>query len=195
MTREEYLVLFEKYIAGQATPEEVDMIMSQADKFHLTNIHPEEDKEHYQAIEDRILNRLNDEIAPRKVSLWHRINWRIAAAVTLFAVAGTILLTYKKANQPNLSVENQVALDKVVKPGSNKALLTLANGKSIVLNDGTSATILKQGNLTVKKQKDGLLQYQITASVPANKAQVEYHHYPYRRPISGSIARWYQGMA
>jgi transmembrane sensor len=92
---------------------------------------------------------------------------KIAAAVTLFgAVAFYYFGEHKAANN-----QNQATLIKSNKilPGSNKAILTLANGSAIVLNNKANGMLAQAGKVQVNKVANGKLVYDAST----NDAQVK----------------------
>lgn len=84
--------------------------------------------------------------------------WWAAAAVLLLAATGAYFwatrTTSQIASAPTLAVAAQIP----VMPGSNKAVLTLADGSMITL-DSAGNRVLQQGNTSVQ-QKGGQLIYQ-----------------------------------
>lgn len=92
--------------------------------------------------------------APKRLALWPRI----VAAAAILMVVGLSLYFY----QGNRSLNNQLAAD--IAPGGNKAILTLANGQKIVLNDAAKGEITRQSGITVSKSKDGELIYTAVAA-------------------------------
>ncbi|MBE9600342.1 FecR family protein [Pedobacter sp. MC2016-24] len=91
---------------------------------------------------------------PKRLALWPRI----VAAAAILMVVGLSLYFY----QGNRSLNNQLAAD--IAPGGNKAILTLANGQKIVLNDAAKGEITRQSGITVSKSKDGELIYTAVAA-------------------------------
>ncbi|SFD46752.1 FecR family protein [Chitinophaga sp. CF118] len=83
-----------------------------------------------------------------KVRFISRFRWAAAAAVLLLAGITTFFW-----QQPGVKPQ----LAQVVMPGTNKAVLTLADGSSVTLNS-TGNQVIKQGNTTIR-QSGGLLQY------------------------------------
>ena len=80
-----------------------------------------------------------------------------AAAILLLAIAGAWLLFTRKASRPVASLEQRYRND--VKPGRNAALLTLASGQTVVLDDSAPKNIGRQGNAVVFNDS-GQLAYQ-----------------------------------
>ena len=68
---------------------------------------------------------------------------------------------FNKTQQQIAKIETQQQRFKNdVAPGGNKAILTLANGKQIILDSAANGTISQQGNTKVIKLNDGQLAYQ-----------------------------------
>lgn len=55
-------------------------------------------------------------------------------------------------------------------PGSSKAVLTLANGKTIILDNAHNGTLAKEGNTVVNKTADGKLVYNLSNLADDNAA-------------------------
>lgn len=84
--------------------------------------------------------------------------WGWAAAVMLLTGFGAFLLS--RHNTDNRSVANsrkQVHTD--VAPGSDKAILTLADGTTIILDSAANGGIAQQGNTRIIKPAGGKLAY------------------------------------
>ncbi|WP_295711120.1 FecR domain-containing protein [Mucilaginibacter sp.] len=80
---------------------------------------------------------------------------KVAAVIAVFSAVGFYLIHKHKP------ADNQVAIVKSSKilPGSNKAVLTLANGKAIVLDNKANGTLAKAGQVQVNKVANGKLVY------------------------------------
>ncbi|OQP52780.1 hypothetical protein A4H97_24055 [Niastella yeongjuensis] len=82
--------------------------------------------------------------------------WRIAAAavVLLMVTAGGLVwMNYNSKTQVAVNLKNDVA------PGGNKAVLTLADGSTIVLDNEKNGVLAQEGNAKVVKLKNGQLVY------------------------------------
>ena len=88
------------------------------------------------------------------VQLW---KYTAAAAVLLLIGTAAFLFFKQKAQvpKPQLALE---AAGRIV-PGSNKAMLTLANGKSIILSNMANGRLANQNTFGIDKLKDGELAY------------------------------------
>lgn len=81
-----------------------------------------------------------------------------AAAVLLLTSVSIYLFSYQQKSDPIAQ------MDRAVSPGGNDAILTLATGKKIVLNDAAKGEISKQPGISVRKSKDGELIYTVVSS-------------------------------
>ncbi|MBB6126751.1 FecR family protein [Mucilaginibacter lappiensis] len=107
-----------------------------------------------------------DKVVPitRNKFLWVRY----AAAITIFLCLSAGLYVYI-----NRGSSEQFGLTRSrndVKPGGNKAILTLSNGAKIILNDAKDGTLAQQGNASVVKLANGELAYK--QGVSADEAPV-----------------------
>lgn len=86
--------------------------------------------------------------------------WQIAAAVAVVAFGITFYLIQSKSKSSTGSKgpESQMAVQTDVQPGGNKAILELADGKIIAMDDANDGTVAKQGAAQVIK-KEGVISY------------------------------------
>ncbi|MES2828502.1 MAG: FecR domain-containing protein [Bacteroidota bacterium] len=107
-------------------------------------------------INSSVRNRIkaNSNIAPpvTNMKLWVRYAG-VAAAMVLIGFS-----VFFFNNEPD-STEFAAKVDQQIKPGGNNAVLTLANGKQIILNDSQNGNIAAQGSVSIKKSAEGLITY------------------------------------
>jgi hypothetical protein len=86
--------------------------------------------------------------------------WRpaVAAAAVITLVTG-VALHYYRANKPEIN--NTIVKRNEIKPGSNKAVLTLANGQKISLTDASNGQIAVQANVKITKTATGQIIYEL----------------------------------
>ncbi|HXB08255.1 MAG TPA: FecR domain-containing protein [Puia sp.] len=95
---------------------------------------------------------------PYIAPFWRRI--RIAAAASILIIAGGAAFWSLRHNQPaapETTAKTQPATD--VAPGSNRATLTLADGRRINLDSSANGVLASQGNTNVTKLSSGELAY------------------------------------
>jgi transmembrane sensor len=92
---------------------------------------------------------------------------RLVAASIILAVcsAGFYFLVTKNRKSVVIALHQAQALNNDVAPGKAGAVLTLANGKKILLDSVTNGVFLKQGNANIKKD-NGQIIYDASAMHP-----------------------------
>lgn len=164
MKNKEAKQLLSKYKAGTCTEEEITLLESW-----------------YLDYKDQAVDFNLDELAEARKKVWADLPvhqgvgrsvklWpRITAAASIIICMGIGLLYYNK--QAKLSADHP-ALAAIV-PGGNKAILTLADGSKIDLNDVSKGTLARQSGITVTKTADGQLVYTVTDA--GGDGKTEYH--------------------
>jgi transmembrane sensor len=92
--------------------------------------------------------------------------YKIAAAATVLALIGTGLYLFNTPAKHAPIVPLATATD--VAPGGNKAMLTLADGSRISLDDAATGKVAQQAGIHISKTKNGQLVY--TVDNPSNTA-------------------------
>ncbi|OKS87435.1 FecR family protein [Mucilaginibacter polytrichastri] len=154
MDPDEIEALIDRYNTGKASPEEVDMVESWYLKYQSSEKNIPAD-----VLENDQKESLNQIIRHIKTKP-SGINWQylsIAASLLILLSAGLFFYFIKKQTMPPLVVKNISKPDLV--PGSNKALLTLSNGQSIILNGAKNGTLATQGNTAINKLSSGAISY------------------------------------
>lgn len=157
------------YLRGDASEEEkrqlhewYDLAMNQEDE----EVQVEGDLSQEQ-LKQRLLTRLMQKIAqeeaekPAKVLPLYTRTWaRIAASVLLVVLSATLYYLLRPNPGPgpvNPIIAGEQSPDDVL-PGQNKALLTLANGETIVLDSAGGGRLAQQGSTAILHQ-NGQLTY------------------------------------
>ncbi|MBO9200534.1 MULTISPECIES: FecR family protein [Niastella] len=83
--------------------------------------------------------------------------WRIAAAAVVLLMVTAGGLVWMNNNSQTQVAEAKIKND--VAPGGNKAVLTLADGSTIVLDNEKNGVVAQEGNAKVVKLKNGQLMY------------------------------------
>ncbi|MGN6491767.1 MAG: FecR family protein [Agriterribacter sp.] len=166
MEKEQIIALAERFIKGIATDKEKALLHQWYDDWQddeetvRVNDAPSED-----AIREKILAHLQTSLhtttAPAPVRSIKKILYRIAAAcVLLLLIAGAGYFIYtKQAATPAVIVQKNGKPD--IAPGGNKAILTLNDGSTIVLDSAANGSLTQQGNTDIVKTQDGHLEYNV----------------------------------
>lgn len=96
--------------------------------------------------------------------------YAIAAALIAFAATGLIYFLQPASTQ--LGAVNEKTAEHVI-PGSNKAVLTLADGTQITLDSAGNGAIASQGNVQVIKLDSGQLAY--SAAQEGSEGEIKYN--------------------
>jgi transmembrane sensor len=88
-----------------------------------------------------------------------KYKFAIAAVTIATLITAGVYLTNRRPGKPAVTAVAKTDPATVL-PGGNKAILTLANGKKIVLDDVANGMLALEGNSQVSKTKDGELKYE-----------------------------------
>ena len=118
----------------------------------------------------------------RRSGLFFRIS-AAAAVVLIFITATLLIFNYGKENpaeEINKIVEITKPIEKPlykndIRPGGNKAILTLADGTKVVLDDAREGKLQEQGNTTIIKLDSGRLAYNTRSGSPLLEKIVQYN--------------------
>ncbi|WP_114936900.1 FecR family protein [Mucilaginibacter endophyticus] len=162
ITKDEFLALYEKYMSGQCTDAEKQLLDAYRDEMLLAEEGWDDEDANEADVRARIWQRLNQnrKVVPISKHKIYKSRWLQIAAVLLVALSAGLLFIPAKKNQEtgnvNLTANNH---PKPIVPGSNKAYLTLANGSQIVLDDAKNGALANQSAVTVNKTGNGVVVY------------------------------------
>ena len=171
MVNDYHLNLIKKYLEDQCTPTEKlevetwfelyrggdrefydndQELINQAMMKSLANIHQKIASSQTVDDDDKVVG-----LKPR-----FRFRWiAIAASILPFIIIGSYFSIHKKVI-PQQVTQNLASKNNI--QSSNKATLTLANGKKIILDDARSGKLAVQGNVAITKANDGRIIYDAT---------------------------------
>jgi len=95
-----------------------------------------------------------------RVYLWPKL----AAACVLFIALSSGIYFYQSKSKVSKTTQSRKELTSTIIPGGTKAILILANGKKINLDDASKAELAKESGLKITKSADGKLVYVIPKS-------------------------------
>lgn len=162
MNSERLSVLINKYLNNTASPEEEQELSAWYQSSNQQEVHwPVENEEEAAAVKARLLNKLQQAIHPaaavKTIPFYRRTGLQVAAAV-LVVLATAAWFLVNRMEQPSTN-QPIVVKQPVIVPGGNKAVLTLADGSTIILDSAQNTTLAKQGNTKIIKLNNGQLAY------------------------------------
>ena len=158
--------LLTRYLAGECTPAEEQLIGEWYASFE--ELPPYFDHAHSDAaidlktrakatIQSLIANEKPHTPRVRKLIMYSSV----AAAILVLITAGLYWTILKDAAKKNSIAKDLVHIDSPgITPGANKAVLTLADGSEVVLDNAANGMLAQQNNVQVVKSKDGELKYE-----------------------------------
>lgn len=178
-----YRQLLENYLSNTVTATEADelfdFIKLQPDEARglLDDYRDTDQRERFRHLEEideavsrRMFSRLKDSIASSTTGFQapvHRVQFlrtgwfRYAAAAVLLAggITTFFLVNHNRKEQVLAAKDNQIQQE--IDPGGNKAVLTLDDGRKIVLDDAQNGSLAHQGSARVVKLENGQLAYEM----------------------------------
>lgn len=145
--------LLAKYEAGSCTEQEKALLES----WHLDYAFEEQEKLSFneQAVDlDKVWGRLQSGQQAKTTRIWPFMV--SAAAILLIVGIGVFFYQFKNEEAKAFS-----AAAASLQPGKNNAVLTLADGKKIVLDDVANGEIARQSGIIIKKSAEGTIVYEI----------------------------------
>lgn len=156
-----YKELVERYLNKQLNDDELEVFI------HLLNEN-KLDQYLFEAMDKDRESVLKTDTPVKKINTHYSLIYKAAAVIIITSMA---FLGYKHFSKPAISAIEANYLTEI-KPGSNKAILTLSDGEKIILND-SSNTILKNGDITTKKGEEGIIVYDVAAQQQSSDSESE----------------------
>lgn len=151
--------LIEKLSNGTATPAEQQALM---DWYRDTGYQDATFPGNEEQVQQELLQRIHRATGLHPVRNTRYRKWAVAASVALLCATGAGLYLSRHHATPATYATT------AVKPGSNQAILTLANGHQIVLSTTANGNVATQGNVRITKAANGQLVYQVTEDANAD---------------------------
>jgi transmembrane sensor len=159
--KQHFLEILQKYRQEKASPEEIKFLEAYYDVFDSNDaLVNQENEADYNYLRENIKSAVDRKISGPNGAI-KKLNWFLysaaAAAVLILLSLSVYFFSDKKAKDMTAQIDQQI------QPGSNKAVLTLANGQKITLNDAAPGEIAKQSGISITKTADGQIVYTILA--------------------------------
>ncbi len=164
MDKENFHKLLDKYIAGDASLEEEQALLNFYGSFKKSSeAEPVPDMEQ---LGDNIFFKIAETINPveeyqQSYNLYYLKSFAVAAMVLLAITTGIYFYTNRDISETEQFTEINLKND--ILPGYNKAILTLADGSRISLDDAAKGLLASQGNIAITKTNNGEIVYEKNA--------------------------------
>jgi transmembrane sensor len=169
MSYEEFIKLYERCTLGNCTPEEQKLFEEYRDNFDLSDTPWISDFGDKPEIEKRLKIDLNNRLNKNQVKRLMPAYWWAAAAIMIFALGS--LFVANKYFSGNTKPNELVSDKNIILPGSNKAVLTLADGKEIILDGSRKGRLFTLNNVSAHNDVDSSVVYQKNTSAITNTPQ------------------------
>ncbi|MBO9672110.1 MAG: FecR domain-containing protein [Sphingobacteriaceae bacterium] len=178
MEKQRYLNLLEKYLAGKSTGKEellLDEYYKRLEAMSDVELSGQQENLLKDSILEKIRSRIDMTENKPKPSQKHsyRIWYAAASVLIIIAVASFFIHTDKKTDMVSRLPDNVKPED--IRPGSNKAVLTLSNGKQIVLANSGTGVLAKEGTTRITKKENGELVYNFEDKANGQNMQPVYN--------------------
>ncbi|HET7118994.1 MAG TPA: FecR family protein, partial [Hanamia sp.] len=115
-------------------------------------------------IKEQVYQRTWDKLSPRGILIpfYKKSFFRVAAAAVVAACITTAYFLFLNKPRPATTIAKVHApalINDVAAPVANKAILTLGNGKTIILDSAANGSLAQQGNVVVSKLNKGKIVY------------------------------------
>ena len=178
MRQVEIRKLVEKYLHDTATKEETEKLflwyrseMNADTNWDLDAFEDEEDLKLF------ILSKIDvPDLIEKQTPVYRKFYYLAAAAsVAIFMAIGLYFFnkndqTYATPASVKVAVK-QKAID--IQPGTNKAILTLSNGKKIILDDSQNEVVINDGGIKVHKNAKGIIEYTLNSLGKEQNEKIE----------------------
>lgn len=171
MNKTEVLILLEKYRLGTIGKDELDRLESWYIQWKPEDL--EISTQELESIKETVWDNINKDSARTKgttVKLWSAI---VAAAVILIIAIPLSYLSYESFHTQSPAEPEQSVFD--FKPGENRGVLTLADGRDIMLTGEQNGTVAYQQAAIIRKMEGDLVVYEISHADKSNTGAEVYN--------------------
>lgn len=167
MQQEEINYLIDKYLNGTASSAEKGRLLrwyreSNEQVVEWPSSVPNEDI----LVKERVLAGLKEQIRVQKTNNRGKFWLRVAASVAIILSTGLGFWYYHSERLPDSGIANS-RFKNDIPHGGHKAILKLADGSEIILDNAGKGIVSQQGNVLVSKSADGQIVYEFTGASEA----------------------------
>jgi transmembrane sensor len=169
MKKEEVQKLVDKYLHNTATAEETEKLFqwyrTEMNADSQWNFDLDEDEENLKSFifsQIEVPESTDNQFKPQR-----KYYSLVAAASVLFFIASALYFFLRTDYNITDPIPVKVVVNPVVndiQPGGIKAILTLSDGKKIVLDDSQNGVVINQGGIKIHKNSEGVIEYTLSNS-------------------------------
>lgn len=167
--------IVKRYLSGRASAEEISFIDEYYNFLGKRDVSEHLPNEELQFLVDQSFKAIQNKIAADKKSTLIAVYKYISIAAALILVCGSIFFLRDQKILSGSSTTKAKVENLDVLPGSDKAILTLANGKKVVLDANTAANISDTNGISISKTEDGKLIYTVLNRESFDKSSVSFN--------------------
>ncbi|MBN8859531.1 MAG: FecR domain-containing protein [Sphingobacteriales bacterium] len=167
MSNDRLKYLLERYAADASTPEETTELFEWIKNLKDDVLFKEKVKELWtdhnlneplpQTDWNTIYTKITNVPVIGRRRIWPRI-WAAAAIIASLS-AGSYFMLNQQTNEQPIAVTKKPGSEYKLLPGTDRAVLTLANGNQIILDSAGNGALTQEGNIKIIKLDDGRLSY------------------------------------
>lgn len=164
MEEKDFSYLIAKYLSGNASQAEISLVEEYYKRLEARGSDLKNSGSDFM-LREGMLDKIREQIEKPVVELNTGSNKRYrryyAVAASILIILSSGLYFYKSRTQvPALAIQNSPVRINDVAPGGNKAVLTLADGSRIALDDVQQGEIAVQSGISITKTSEGQLIYE-----------------------------------
>jgi len=172
MTQEDIKELLKRYNAGTCTDQEKALLESWYLQFQGRDF--DLDSSELELIKNYSWQEV---VKPhqhkKKLPLW----FQYAAAIIVFSIISIGFLFHNNKDTDQKSIAKKELIVNDLEPGGNRAILTLADGTKVSLDESANGIIAQVEGMKISKTSDGQVVYNIIKEAPFRKADEKFLRY------------------
>lgn len=178
-----YTELFKRYLNNACTPEEIELLLAHFGTLTEKDLRKSisdalrkgddpaslspDLKQHLTLLYKNIAPQLKNDDGPKIIELpFYKRKAFLYLSVACLALIVTGIAAIFHRNYPGVKFPDLASefAPKDIPPGGNKAILTLADGKTITLNEAADGELVKAAGMVIRKTGQGELVYEVTGA-------------------------------
>ncbi len=164
MTQEEYILLYEKFENGACSDKEIEQLLKFEDDFVMFDQEWQMVMGDKKSTREKMFNKLRSNIGQTQKLKTLNTKYVLAIAATLLLLMSVSLILFLQTKSESQQI-TKVKKTEAILPGTDKAILKMADGSKIILDEIKTGKTLTYGNLSITKTNSGEIIYVANANV------------------------------